>query len=320
MSIRALFLGTPVFALPSLAALFEDENVDLRAVLTQPDKPSGRGMKLTPTPVKQFAEQHKIPVFQPKSLKDELDTEPLWDFLKASGPYDVFVCVAYGKVIPIELLYFSAVGTINVHPSLLPRWRGAAPLQRTIFEGDHKTGVCLMRLDEGLDTGPVYISKEYHIRKDETFGSLSLALSDLGAQLLIENLPQINDGSLSAKGQGEQGITYAEKWDKKELFINWKDDAVVSERRIRASAPIPGARAVFNQQQLKILKALVVENRNFPASPPGTIVEVNRAEVIIACGENSFLSLLELQFPGKSRLNVVEILKGKSFNKGELFS
>lgn len=317
--LKIAFFGTPEFSLHSLESLFDDERIEITAVITQPDKPSGRGMKLTPSPIKTFAESLDIKVFQPASLKKESETEELWTFLRQTGPYDAFVCVAYGKVIPEDLLYFPALGTINIHPSILPRWRGAAPMQRALFEGDTKTGVSIMQLEQGLDSGPVYLIEEVVIEKDETLGSLHNRLAILGANLLVEALPKINDGGLKAKIQSEQGITYAEKWGKEELTIDWQDTATWSERRIRASSPIPGARTTFREEMVKIHSSHVEENRNFTQAKPGVIVEVNKEEIIVACGDNSFLSIDTMQLAGKAKLPIAEVLKGTNFTTGEAF-
>jgi methionyl-tRNA formyltransferase len=320
MSIRTAFFGTPEFALDSLLELSKLAEIDLQAVITQPDKPSGRGMKLRPSPVKEFALANEIEVFQPNSLKKEAETEELWNFLRSTGPYDVFVCVAYGKVIPADLLYFPALGTINIHPSLLPRWRGAAPMQRAIFEGDLKSGVSIMQLEEGLDSGPVFATKEIELAEDETLGTLHDKLAQLGSELLLETLPKINRGELTAREQSSQGITYAEKWNKEDLEINWTESAQVSERRIRASSPIPGARCSFREETFKVFEAHATKDCNYQEAEPGTIVEANKQELVVSCGDSSFLSLGVIQIPGKSKMRVEEFLKGKEIQKGEKLS
>lgn len=319
---RILYFGTPAFGVPPLEALINDPLFEVRAVVTQPDRPSGRGQKLSPSPVKEAALKHSIPVLQPQSLKGlqlsngqltgEKSSASLAGF---ASDIDGIVVVAYGKIIPKCLLEYTPCGVINIHPSLLPRWRGAAPIQRSLFTGDKVTGISLMRLEEGLDTGPVFSQIETEILPSDTLGTLSDRLAQQSAQLLVEELPAILDGRLKPQPQGEEGVTYAEKWEKSDCEIQWTESAEVSWRRVRTCAPLIGAKTNFKKQLLKVFSAEMVNH--FPEGKPGEVVEVNRAELVIACGEKSFLSLLELQLPGKTRLPVEEFLKGVHIKIGD---
>lgn len=328
---KLVFLGTPDFAVPTLRALTKKEQFSVIGVVTQPDKPAGRGAKLTAPPVKIAALDASIPVFQPESLKgisfaDGSLKGPdalcgLLSFLNLASPVDAFVTVAYGKLIPEPLLDYARCGTVNIHPSLLPRWRGAAPLQRALLNGDPETGVSLMKLDKGLDTGPVYCRQRLAIERTDTLGSLHDKLAVLGAEYLTDKLPDILSGALKPVLQEENGATYAEKWEKRDCEIDWSEPLDLTLRRIRACCPSPGAETAINQTPLKIFAAHQVPDKNYISASPGAIVEVNRREIIVAAGENNeFVSLDELQFPGKKRLPASEILKGKSFEVGWRFS
>lgn len=332
--ISVVFFGTPEFALPSLEALATSPLFQVLAVVTQVDRPAGRGQKLTPPPVKERASALSIPVFQPKSLSSlrlehhgekkqlyaEKSCRALAEFLTAHDPLSVFVCVAYGKLVPSALLSFADHGMVNVHPSLLPRWRGAAPLQRTLLAGDSETGVCLMDLDEGLDSGPVYARVTTPIASKETLGSLHDRLAKSGAELLIQTLPQIVRGGLAAIPQATEGITYAEKWAREESNIDWEQDASLIVRRVRACNPVPGARSSVENRLIKIFDAEEMPGKNLPAAAAGTIVECNAAELIVACGHSQYIAVKEIQFSGKSRLPIQEALRGRFFSTGQRFT
>lgn len=324
-----VFIGTPEFAIPSLKALLNHSSITVKAVLTQPDKPAGRGQLLTPPPVKQFAIENGIQVFQLNSLKGlELKNgliygtdaqSPFVEFLNNNKDLDAFVTVAYGKIIPQALLEFSRCGVINVHPSLLPRWRGAAPIQHTIFSGDTNSGVCLMKADEGLDTGPVFCKTELDVPVNWTFGAAHDELSVIGASLLAANLLSILENSLSPIPQRSVGATYAEKWEREDLIIRWSEPAAVSTRRVQASCPIPGARTWVNGELLKILAATAAPLPKSTNAIPGTIIESTGATLIVACGENSALSLKQLQLPGKKSLPIAEFQRGNKIPTGTQF-
>ncbi len=303
-------MGTPEFACPALGALVNAGEYDIKAVLTQPDKPAGRGNKLTPPPIKLLAEKLGLNVFQPKSLKG----------YQPKIQYDAFIAVAYGKIIPKELLQSPRCGIINIHPSLLPRWRGAAPIQHALFAGDKVTGTSIMQIDEGLDTGPVYKTVEMPIDDTDDFGSLHDKLKIQGAELLLEILPQILNGNLSPTSQQTSGETYAQKWDKEDLQINWQEHADITLRRIRTCSPHQGARTNLEGNAVKIFKAHDVANQNFPDKGPGEIVELNKGELIVTAGEACYIAIDEMQFPGKKRLPISEILKGHQLTIGNKFT
>ena len=325
---RLFFLGTPEFAVPALRALYESGQFEISLVITQPDKPAGRGQELTPPPIKEFAVAHGIPVFQPASLKgftyDEsgalVGPAALDGLIGAltTGGFAAGIAVAYGKIIPKQLIELPQRGIVNIHPSKLPRWRGAAPLQRALFAGDEETAIALMAIDEGLDTGGVYISEPHEIRPEDDYGSLAARAAERGAQRLVENLPLILSGELQAQPQIAVGLTYAEKWEKEENQIRWDEPAAVTLRRIRTAAPEPGARTIFEDQSVKIYRAKQVQFAG-AAAPPGTIVEANRSELIVAAGDGGYIALEELQFPGKKRLPIADVLRGKKLERGMSF-
>lgn len=319
--------------MPALQSLAESKLFQISAVVTQADKPAGRGQKLQASAVKQEALKYDIPVFQPKSLKSitledaeekrlhgSAQNSELVDFLNSIAPIDIFVCVAYGKIIPPALLEFAEAGMVNIHPSLLPRWRGAAPLQRALFAGDTETGVSIMDIDEGLDSGPVYLIESFPIAEDETLGTLHEKTALLGAELLLKALPRILEGSLQAKAQSEEGLTYAEKWEKEDCIISWEEPAATTLNRIRASDPIPGAKASLEGELVKIFRAKAVQNQNYQDHRPGEIVEANKGELVVACGDSQYIAIEELQFSGKKRLPVVEALRGRKISVGQVFS
>ena len=331
--IRSIFLGTPEFALPSLEALLQSSLFEVCAVVTQPDRPAGRGLKTTAPPVKVLAESHNVPVFQPKSIKNividgesgdgklrgEKSSAPLADFLNTLLPLDAVVCVAYGKIIPASLLDFASTGVINVHPSLLPRWRGAAPIQRAVFAGDRLTGVSIMKLDEGVDSGPVFAARSVELERGCTSGELHDRLARLGADLLLSVLPDIAAARIKAVEQDDKAYNYADKWDKEDARILWSETAEVCERRICASAPRPGARCSFGGDLLKVHRAAeVFQTEGLREAAPGTIVEANERELIAACAGGSYLSLEEVQFPGRKKITASEVFRGRHLKQGDL--
>ncbi len=325
---RILLMGTPEFAVPCLRLLSADQRFSVAAVVTQPDKPAGRGQKRQPPPIKLAALDLGISVLQPLSLKglrfrdgslsanaDEMSSAFALE-INGRLPLDAVLVVAYGKIIPDALLELCSCGAVNIHPSLLPRWRGAAPIQRALFSGDTETGVSLMRLDRGLDTGPVYTAIRTSIEPAEDFGHLSARLANLGARLATDKLPEIISGALTAAPQAEDGVTYAEKWDKTDLAINWEEPAELILRRIRASSPDSGARTLYNNEPIKIYRAALSTECD---ALPGTITAVTVNEVLVACGDRRTISLAEIQFPGKNRINIAQALRGRAFCAGEIF-
>lgn len=292
---KIIFAGTPEFAAVALKALIESSH-DIVAVYTQPDRPSGRGLKLTPSAVKELALLHHLPVHQPASLKSEEEQTKLKE-LNA----DVMVVAAYGMLLPKAVLEIPRLGCINIHPSLLPRWRGAAPIQRTIFAGDKMTGVAIMQMDEGLDTGAVLLQHQYALAEDETSQTLHDKLADMGARALIETLDLMANNKAKAIPQDNQHVTYATKITKEEARINWEQSAIELENKIRAFNPRPVAFTTWNEEPLRIWMARAIDQKHIVKS--GTILQVAKEGIDIATG-HGVLRLLQLQLPGGKVLSV----------------
>lgn len=307
--IRILFFGTPDFAVPGLEALVALSGLEVGLVVTQPDRPSGRGGKLTPSPVKQCAERHRIPVFQPKSLKRE--RESFAAKVAEHGPFDLGVVIAFGQILPKTVLDAPRLGCVNIHASLLPRWRGAAPIQRAILSGDERTGVCLMQMDEGLDTGPVYARAEIEIASDETGGTLHDRLAALGAALLKSELFRIALGVMRAEPQPEHGVTYASKIEAADCAIEWSQPAAEIARKVRAFAPFPGAYTHCGDKRLKIFAARAIHASPDFIAAPGEIVSRDEGELTVCCGDGE-LAITEVQLEGKRRMPAGEFLRGHS--------
>ena len=321
MAHKIIYLGTPEFAVPPLQMLAADSNYQIAAVITQPDKPSGRGQKLSPSPVKVAAENLGLKILQPKSLKKLIHKDgvieggDLGQTLCDLGPLKAAVVVAYGKLIPDALLSYPEYGSINIHPSLLPLWRGAAPIQRALFSGAKNTGTCIMQLDSGLDTGPVFSREECLIEPSDNVKNLHDKLSELSTILLKNSLPAILSGELKAIPQIEGNHSYAEKWSNEDATINWEEPSELTALRIRASAPKPGARSNLNGVLVKILQAKPCDNLNYATRNPGSVVELNKAELIVQCGNNSFLCIEKLQFPGKKPISIADSINGGYLQK-----
>lgn len=332
-----VFMGTPQFSVPTLEALVNDARYNVVAVVTQPDKPSGRGQKLTPSPVKVFAKEHEIPVFQPKSIKSitredapaETGTkliaatpsqQRLVEHLNKLYNLTAIIVVAYGKLVPRSIIDCACFGVINVHASLLPRWRGAAPIQYAIFSGDEKSGVSIMQIDEGLDTGPVFSMSEVILDKSETTGSLHDKLSHLGAQALASCLPSILDGSLVAKPQPSSGVKHAAKWEKDDIKIKWKESGELISRRVRACAPFPGARTTLAGESVKIYEVEIDNSLDLSGKEAGSVVFCQPGELLVAAGDGSAISIKKIQFPGKRAMTTEDALRGRKIEVGEKFS
>jgi len=296
MTLRVAFAGTPDFALPAFDALIGSHHAVV-GVLTQPDRPKGRGRHLAASPVKLAALRSGVPVSQPLSLKTEVDRSDL-----AAWKPDVLVVVAYGLILPRPALDLPRLGCVNIHASLLPRWRGAAPIQRAILAGDPETGVSIMRMEVGLDTGPVFLERRVSIAPDETGGSLHDRLAAEGGQALLQVLDDLEADRARSTPQSEEGITYAAKIEKSEAMIDWAADAGAIGRKIRAFNPWPVAETRLDGEQLRVYKAtvLAVESSNPDQSSrePGTIVDVSGSSIVVACGRGH-LGLQEVQRPGK---------------------
>lgn len=309
---RIIFAGTPEFAAIHLQALL-DENIPIHSVYTQPDKPAGRGQHLQSSPVKQVAKHSGIPVHQPVSLKSIEETQ----FLKNLHP-DLMIVVAYGLILPPDILAIPQKGAINVHASLLPRWRGAAPIQRAILAGDEKTGISIMQMEAGLDTGPVFIKVVCPLLANDTNLQLHQKLALLGSKTLINCLPQILAGSLKAEAQDAAQATYAHKIIKQEAKINWQQSAVEIERRIRAFNPWPIAFTSIDNQVIRIWQATVVKTGS-PPFQPGTLVTVSTQGIDVVTGDG-IIRLLQLQREGGKPLFIKDILNAKnhSFKLGKI--
>jgi methionyl-tRNA formyltransferase len=292
---RIVFAGTPDFALASLTALVEGGRRPV-AVLTQPDRPAGRGKKLTASPVKQYAVQQGIPVQQPVTLRDEQATARL-----AELEPDVLIVAAYGLILPQAVLDIPTHGCLNVHASILPRWRGAAPVQAAILAGDTQTGISLMAMTAGLDSGPVFHIEMLDIGPEETAGELHDRLAALGGEALVSHLDAILGGDLEAVPQDDEQATYAPKIDKQDARIDWTLAAHELVRRVRAYNPFPGAYCFHGDTRIKVWRASAVDGE----ARAGTVLRCDHDDVIVACGESA-LRLDELQLPGKRRATARE--------------
>ena len=303
---RILFAGTPQFAVTPLAALLERE-FPVAAVLTQPDRPAGRGRRLTASPVKVLAQAQHLPVLQPQTLRDAAVQEQL-----ASLDVDLMVVVAYGLILPPEVLALPRLGCINIHASLLPRWRGAAPIQRAILAGDRETGVTIIQMDEGLDTGDMLHRLACPIHEDDTAATLHDRLAALGARALLECLEALVAGRIEAVPQDESRACHAPKIRKEEARLDWTRPAAELERRVRAFDPWPVAHTCLEGERLRVWRAQPVE---VPAEAPGTVVGVGRAGIDVACGEGG-LRLLELQPAGSRRMAAADFLNARHIRPG----
>jgi methionyl-tRNA formyltransferase len=292
---RIVFAGTPDFALASLAALVEEGRRPV-AVLTQPDRPAGRGKKLTASPVKQYAVQQGIPVQQPVTLRDEQAAARL-----AELEPDVLIVAAYGLILPQAVLDIPTHGCLNVHASILPRWRGAAPVQAAILAGDSQTGISLMAMTAGLDCGPVFHIETLDIGPEETAGELHDRLAALGGAALVSHLDAILGGELEAIPQDDEQATYAPKIDKQDARIDWTLAAHELVRRVRAYNPFPGAYCFHGETRIKVWRASAVDGE----ARAGAVLRCDHDEVVVACGEGA-LRLDELQLPGKRRATARE--------------
>lgn len=331
---KIVFMGTPAFALPSLKALHSSEH-EVVAVYSQPPRPAGRGQKETPSPIHSFALENNIPVYTPVSLKSAEAQEEFAN-LKA----DVAVVAAYGLLLPKPILEAYPLGCINVHPSLLPRWRGAAPIQRTVMAGDAMTGICIMQMDEGLDTGDVLLREDGFVVGSFDAGTLHDMLSHLAGPMLLLTLDGLRNGTIKPQKQSTEGITYAKKITKEEARIDWNQTAEHINNQIRGLAPSPAAYFVHNGENIKIFKAEIIPSpacggglgrgaqqdtlsqiSPHPSPPPQAGEGVVRAGTVIddslsiACLQG-ILRPLEVQRPNKKRMSVSEMLKGYAIDAG----
>ena len=310
MTMRIGFAGTPAFAEKALQAILE-AGFTVEVVLTQPDRPSGRGMQLTPSPVKQLAISRQIPVQQPLTLRNEEAQAMLRAY-----ELDVLIVVAYGLILPQSVLDMPRYGCLNIHGSLLPRWRGAAPIHRAIEAGDTETGVCIMQMDAGLDTGGVVDEARLKILPTETTAQLHDRLAVLGAERIVAVLQKLDSSeNLVAEAQPEYGVTYACKLEKRESLLDVRSPATLLDRKIRAYNPFPGALLHVGDKPIKIWQASLVDGQGLP----GTILSADASGVVVACGEGA-LRLEILQAPGGKRLPASDFLRGHSLPAGTVLT
>ncbi len=311
---RIIFAGTPEFAVPTLTALIQAGH-QIVMVLTQPDRPSGRGMKLKASPVKQLAIQHNIEVFQPETLKEAATQAHI-----AAKNVDVMIVAAYGLIIPTAILNMPKYGCYNVHASLLPRWRGAAPIQRAILAGDTETGVTIMEVVPALDAGAMVCKGSFSITGRDTAQSLHDRLSQLGAHLMTEAMGKLSTShSLTSIAQDESLVTYAAKLIKSEAVIDWQQSAVILSRQIRAFNPFPVAHTLLDQETCRIWMAVEHEAKpEWISSNAGEICDLSDG-IVVACGVG-FLKIEELQMPGGKRLSSHEFLLGNPLRMGQRFT
>ena len=307
---RIIFAGTPDFAAHNLKALLTTEHT-ICAVYTQPDRRAGRGRKLTKSPVKQVALDNNIPVEQPENFKQQSDKDTLTAYQA-----DLIIVVAYGLILPQAILNSPALGCINIHASLLPRWRGAAPIQRAILAGDNKTGICIMQMEAGLDTGPVIARAQCLIYDDDTAQQLHDRLAQLGGETLLNSLPNLTTLQAQAENQHHELSTYAKKLQKTEADINWENTAKAIVRQVHAFNPWPVAQTKWKQKTLRIWSAEEVDTPH--SATPGQVIKVDKKGIDIACGQGS-LRMTVVQLGGKRAMPINDFLNANVLSTGEHF-
>lgn len=313
--LRLIFAGTPAFAATVLDAVVQAGH-EVALVLCQPDRPAGRGQRLVAPPVKRRALELGLPVGQPARLREEVDRAPL-----QAAAADLMLVVAYGLILPQAVLDLPRLGCINVHASLLPRWRGAAPIQRAIEAGDQETGITIMQMEAGLDTGPMLLREAVPITDFDTGGSLHDRLATVGARLAVQAIEQLAAGPMAATAQPETGVCYARKIDRDDAVLDWQQDAPTLARRIRAFDPVPGCSAALAAESgltLKVWRAQAVTEASPEGAPPGTVLRAPEGVLRVACGQGA-LELTELQRPGGTRQPVATFLRGRPIAAGERF-
>ena len=304
---KVIFAGTPDFAAAALKAIAA-AGFEIPLVLTQPDRPKGRGMQLAPSPVKQAALELGLRVAQPEKLRNNVESLQMLKEVDA----DVMVVAAYGLILPQDVLDTPKHGCLNIHASLLPRWRGAAPIQRAIEAGDAETGVCIMQMDIGLDTGGVVSEHRYAIQPTDTANEVHDALMNLGAAAIVADLQQLKtEGRLKSVKQPEEGVTYAQKLSKEEARIDWNESAAVIERKIRAFNPVPAAWVEYQGKPMKIWRAEVVAQQG----RAGEVLSCSADGLVVACGENA-LKITELQPSGSKRMPIAAFAAGHKIEVG----
>ena len=312
-SLRIIFAGTPEFASAHLQAILDSQH-QVIAVYTQPDRPAGRGQKLMPSPVKSLALEHNIPVFQPKSLRNEDAQKEL-----ASLDADLMVVVAYGLILPQAVLDTPTLGCINVHGSILPRWRGAAPIQRAIEAGDTESGVTIMQMDAGLDTGDMLLKAFCPIHPTDTASNLHDRLIEVGQPALIQSLDDIAGGNIHPEKQDDKLANYAHKMSKEEARLDWQNSAQALDQQIRAFNPWPVAITALDDTNIRVWEATALEESS--TEEPGTLIKADKDGLDIACSEGT-LRIKRLQLAGSRAMTVQELLNSKKamFSTGKQFS
>ena len=304
-------MGTPDFAVPALEMLIEGPD-EILAVVSQPDRPRGRGRRLMPTPVKETAMKAGIRVYQPDRVREP----EFLDKLKALGP-DLIVVAAFGQILPQALLDIPKIMPINIHGSLLPKYRGAAPIYWAMINGEKETGITIMKMDAGMDTGPMLLKGSIPIGSEETLGELFGRMSKLGAQLLSEALEKLHKGLLREEVQPEEGVTYAPPIKKEQFRIDWNLPAERIHCIIRAFDPKPGAFTIYNGQRVRLYSPLIVQ-AEASGREPGTVTRASADAIEIACGKG-ILGIRQIQWPGRKRLDVEAFLRGRKIPEGSLF-
>ena len=304
-----LFMGTPDFAIPSLK-IFLEQGLSITGVVTQPDRPKGRGRRLVPPPVKVIAEAHDLPVFQPEKIREESFLQVFRDLAP-----DLVVVAAFGQILPREMLTQPQYGCINIHPSLLPRYRGAAPIQWSLIRGEKVTGVTIMRLDEGVDSGDILLQEEVAITPEETFASLHDRLAEIGARMLYQTIGMLIDQSIHPMPQDHTKATLAPRLKKEDALINWHMNVQEILALIRGLSPDPGAYTYIDGKKLKIFAASGVISP--PADPPGTILIPRKNELTITAGDGA-ISLLDVQGENKNRMSIQNFLQGYRMGKDNM--
>jgi methionyl-tRNA formyltransferase len=301
--LKIIYAGTPEFAVPALDRLLQSEH-QIVAVYTQPDRPAGRGRKLMQSPVKVCALAHDVPVMQPQSLKDPSEQPGL-----AALKPDLMVVAAYGLILPLAVLDTPRLGCINIHASLLPRWRGAAPIQRAIMAADKESGITIMQMNEGLDTGNMLATSRLPILPEWTSADLHDELKQLGGELLMQTLTKLESNQLSGQVQNDSEATYAHRLEKAEAQIDWDKDAMTIRQEIRAFVPWPVSFTHLNEKMLRVWRAEIDLTHHHES--PGYIIEHNREGIYVSC-KDSVLQISELQFAGKNRLTAAEALNARN--------
>lgn len=312
---KTVFLGTPQFAVPTLQALIDSSCFNVTAVFTQPDRRAGRGKKFRSPPVKILAEEQGIEVFQPERIRG--NSEAL-ETMRRLNP-DVAVVVAYGQILPEQFFSVPRLGTVNVHASVLPSYRGASPIVRAVLNGDESTGVTIMKIDQGMDTGDILSIREIPIHPDDTSGELEGVLSVEGARLLVDTLASYSSGKIVPVEQDHDKASYAPKLVKADAIINWENSALAIHNQIRAMNPRPGALTSFREEDLsfKIWKSVFSREQESGDASPGTVLSYDDEGPLIACGDKTALRILEVQLRGRSRISGRDFINGCGVSSGE---